>query len=166
MIDDQTYSERLSSKRTEALFVGLTLLFGLLAIWRVSARGLDGLVIIFLCGFILFLFYSLNYRVLLIRLTTERVELRFGIFTWRTSVTNIERCYLDDISLWRISGAGIHFSPIGGRYRAMFNFLEYQRVVMMLKVKQGLVRDIAFTTRQPDKVLRLIQDAISAKNAT
>lgn len=33
----------------------------------------------------------------------------------------------------------------------MFNFLEYPRVVLELSKKMGPVRDVAFTTRQPEK---------------
>jgi len=52
---------------------------------------------------------------------------------------------------------------VDGRYRASFNFLEYPRVVIALRGKRR-VRDISFTTRQPDKVLRLIHKAAAARN--
>jgi hypothetical protein len=74
---------------------------------------------------------------------------------------NIEVCFPDTTSLWRIGGAGIHFTPLHGRYRAMFNFLAHPRLVVALKVKQGWVRDVAFSTRHPDEVLRLIQPGVS-----
>lgn len=64
-----------------------------------------------------------------------------------------------------MGGAGIHFMTIRARYRASFNFLEYPRVVVAFKKKVGLVRDISFSTRRPDEVLRLIQEAASAKKA-
>jgi hypothetical protein len=51
------------------------------------------------------------------------------------------------------------------RYRASFNFLEHPRVVIALKRKVGPVRDISFSTRRPDDVLRLIQEVISANSA-
>lgn len=70
---------------------------------------------------------------------------------------NIDYCFLDETSLWRIGGAGIHFSPIGGRYRAMLNFLEHPRVVVALKQKRGPVRDISFSTRHPEQALSFIQ---------
>ena len=155
----RVYTERVSSNRTEALFLVLTLLCLLLSIWRVSIAGLDVLAIVLVCLSGFFLFYALNYRVLLIRLTPELVELKFGLFTWTIATANIEACGLDDISLWRIGGAGIHFSPIRGRYRAMFNFLEHPRVVIALKTKRGLVRDVALSTRRPEEVLRFIQAA-------
>jgi hypothetical protein len=161
---NQKYYERVVSKRTEALFLGLTVLFLLLSLWRMKMAGLDTLTVILciLCAF--FLFYSLNYRTLRIRLTTEHLELKFGLFTWVVALENVEHCFLDDTSLWRIGGAGIHFSPIHGRYRAMFNFLEYPRVVIALKRRMGLVRDIAFSTRYPNEVIEKIRAAASMMN--
>ena len=155
------YNERISSNRTEALFLVLTLLSLLLSIWRLNAAGLDmiAMIFLFLCAF--FMFYSLNYRTLRIRLTTEHLELKFGLFTWVVALENVEHCFLDDTSLWRIGGAGIHFSPIHGRYRAMFNFLEYPRVVIALKRRMGLVREIAFSTQRPDEVVGRIRAAAS-----
>ena len=62
----------------------------------------------------------------------------------------------------KYGGAGIHFMMIGKRYRASFNFLEYSRVVIALKNKVGLVQDISFSTRQPEEILKLVREAISA----
>jgi hypothetical protein len=61
-----------------------------------------------------------------------------------------------------MGGAGIHFISVRGRYRVSFNFLEHPRVVIALKKKRGLVRDVSFSTRHPDEVLQLIREAESA----
>jgi hypothetical protein len=162
MTEDLLYTERLSSKRTEMLFVALLLLFFMLLIWRLTAYGLDFLAAVFLCLCAFFFFYALNYRTLTIRLTTGSLKLTFGIFTWTVPLENIEACRIDEIPvLMRFGGAGIHFMLIRRRYRASFNFLEYPRVVIAFKRKVGPVRDISFSTRRPDDVLRLIQDAVA-----
>jgi Ca2+/Na+ antiporter len=164
MNDDLLYHERVTSNRTEALFLTLTILFLSLLVWHVSVASLDVLAVVFFCFFVLFLFYSLNYRTLIIHLTSESLKLTFGIFTWTVALDNIEACTLDDIPVFmRMAGAGIHFMIIRRRYRASFNFLEYPRVAIAFKRKEGLVRDISFSTRRPDDVLRLIQEAVSAK---
>ena len=158
LADDLLYSESLSSRRTEALFVALTVLFSLLFIWRFIATGMDALAIVLLCFIGLFSFYSLNYRTLTIRLTRQALQLTFGIFTWSVPLDNVEVCSLDDLpALMRNGGAGIHYMTIRHRYRVSFNFLEYPRVVIALKRKQGLVRDVSFSTRRPDEVLRWLQ---------
>jgi hypothetical protein len=148
MTDDLLYNERVSSNRTEALFLALTLLFCLLFIWRVNAGGLDILAAVFFCLFSLFLFYAVNHRTLIIRLTSGSLKLTFGIFTWTVPLDNVEACCLDDIPLlMRLEGTGIHFMSIRNRYRASFNFLEHPRVVIAFKRKRGPVRDTSFSTR-------------------
>lgn len=156
---EQLYEERVSSNRTEALFLALALAFLSLAAWRATASGFGFLTIASLCLSIFFLFYTLNYRTLVIRLTPQSLTLRFGIFKWTVPLDAIESCHLDPTSLWRIGGAGIHFTSLQGRYRAMFNFLEYPRVVIALREKRGAVREIAFSTQHPQEVMRLIQKA-------
>ncbi len=109
----------------------------------------------------------MNYRTLVIRLTSESLKLTFGIFTWRVPLDNVEDCRLDEIPLvMRMGGAGIHFMIIRKRYRASFNFLEYPRVVIAFKRKDGLVRDISFSTRQPDDVLYFIKKTVANIRAT
>ena len=156
-----TYYEAVSSKRTEWLFLTLTFLFFLLFIWRVKVSGWNGLAAVFLVFFCFFLFYSVNYRTLIISLTSESLKLSFGIFTWIIPLDNIASCSLDELpALMKFGGAGVHFMNIRKRYRASFSFLEHPRVVIALKSKMGPVRDISFSTRRPDNVLRLIQKAI------
>ena len=165
MTDNLLYTERVSSNRTEALFVALTLIFVMLLLWRVNAGSLDLLAAVFFCLFGIFLYYSINYRTLIIRLTPESLKLTFGIFTWIVPLDNVEECRFDELPLlMRMAGAGIHFMSIRKRYRASFNFLEHPRVVVAFKRKRGPVCDISFSTRRPDDVLRLIQEAVSANS--
>jgi len=166
MTDNLIYEERLYSNRTEALFISLTILFLTLLMWQISRGSSDILSAAFFLLFIFFLFYSMNYRTLIIRLTPESLKLKFGVFTWTIPVDNIEECRHDDLPmLMKYGGAGIHFMLIRGRYRASFNFLEHPRVVLAFKKKAGLVRDISFSTRHPDKVIQFLQNAASAKSA-
>ena len=164
--DDLLYTERVSSNRTEVLFVALTLVFFTLLIWRVNVVSLDLLAGILFFLFCVFFFYSVNYRTLTIRLTSESLKLTFGIFTWKVPLDNVEGCDLDDIPmLMRMGGAGIHFMSIRSRYRASFNFLEHPRVVVAFKRSRWLVKDISFSTRQPDEVIAHIQEAVTASSA-
>ena len=166
MKEDQIYEEKVSSAWTEVLFLGLTILFFLLYIWRLNTGGPLFLRVAFFVLFLFFLFYSLNYRTLMIRITPESLKLKFGIFTWEIPLDNVGECRLDDLpKLMWYGGAGIHFMLIQKRYRASFNFLEHPRVVIALKKKAGIVRDISFSTRHPDDVIQLLQNAISAQSA-
>ncbi len=146
----EVYHEQLSSGRTQALFWALALtglgVFG--ARWALAR--VDGLALIGLAAFGVFLFYALNYRTLVIRLTAAELRLTFGVFTWRVPLENVADCQVDVLpALLRYGGAGIHFMFVRGRYRASFNFLEYPRVVVALRRPAGPVRDISFSTRRP-----------------
>jgi len=157
------YLERISSVRTQALFLALTLLCGLLGIWRISAAGFDTLAVILLCFAGIFLFYTLNYRALTIQITPQALKLKFGVFTWTERSDNIASCALDQLPwLMQYGGAGIHFMTVRQRYRASFNFLEYPRVVVALKQKRGLVYDLSFSTRQPEQIIQHLHELVPA----
>jgi hypothetical protein len=163
MAKDLIYDESVSSNRTEALFLALASLFACLTLRgrQTRRRGLFSAVTLSLAIF--FLFYSINFRTLRIRLTSERLELKFGIFRWTVPLDHIEEVGLDELpALMRLGGAGIHFMSIRDRYRASFNFLEHPRVVIALKRQMGPVRDISFSTRRPEDIIRLTRAAQAA----
>ena len=161
--EDLLYEEVVGSRKTQILFSGLTLLFLSLSWWRIDAGRSGGLVFLFLFLGVLFLFYVLNYRILLIRLTAEQFILRFGVFSWKVPVCNIEDCRLDDNipAIKKYGGAGIHFMSVHRRFRVSFNFLEHPRVVVALKRRRGPVRDVSFSTCQPDRVVKAVRKAIA-----
>jgi hypothetical protein len=157
MVTEQiVYEEKLTSLRTEALFLALALVFLALLAWRVMAGGFGAIAAVLLILVLFFSFCTVNYRVLVIRILADQLVLEFGVFGWTIPRRTIEKIYVDQTSLWRIGGAGIHFSIIRGRYRAMFNFLEYGRIVVRLNEKRGLVKEVAFSTRRPGELMQLL----------
>ena len=157
-MEQKIYHERLSSFRTEALFIVLSVIFFSLFILRYSNLSWDGLTITFFVFFVFFLFYSINFKTLNILITHEFLQLTFGIFSWKVAIANIKTSYIDENSILRYGGAGIHFMWIKGNYRAFFNFLEYPRVVVTLSKKKGPVREIAFSTFKPEHVIQLLSE--------
>jgi hypothetical protein len=123
---------------------------------------MDWLAILLLALACVFLFYTINYRTLVIQISQDHVRIKFGIFSWRIPFSNIASYQLDDDIPWlmRNGGAGIHFMFVNGRYRASFNFLEHPRVVIGFKKKFGLVADISFSTGQPDKILTHLEKLV------
>jgi Ca2+/Na+ antiporter len=165
MVDDALYEERVSSARTQALFWSLAAVCLILFVWRMSTTGWNTVALALLLVFLFFLFYSLNYRTLLIRLTRDSLDLRFGVFTWTVPLESIDECRLDDLPLLlRYGGAGVHFMVVHKRYRVSFNLLEYPRIVVALR-SQRLVRDVSFTTRRPAEMINLLKAARSAASA-
>lgn len=164
MTGDHIYFERVTSNRTGALFVGLSLLFFLPFARQSRRKARKPVGILSGCLSALFLFYALNYRTLTIQLSKDALKLTFGIFNWTIPLDNVAACRLDDLPvLMKMGGAGIHFMFIRQRYRASFNFLEHPRVVIAFKQKVGPVQDISFSTRRPHELLRLIQEAVHSR---
>ena len=158
---DKIYFEELRSTKTSLLFQGLMLLFLGLFAWRVEVVGFRAGPIIFLSLAFFFAFYVLNYRTLKIRIDNEMIYLKFGLVRWRTRLSNVARCGLDDSSLLiKYGGAGVHFAFTKGKYRAFYNFLEGPRVLVSFYQKQGWVQELVFSTRNPDQVLDLIRERI------
>ena len=152
-----TYEERVTSKRTTALFVALAVLFLGLWGWRLHAGDHGLLTGVLGCFGFMFLFYVLNYRTLVIRVDEQALRLTFGVFTWTVPRENIASAALDELpEFMKNGGAGIHFMTIRGRYRVSFNHLEYPRVVVGLKKPTGPVKDVSFTTRRPEEVMRAL----------
>ena len=82
MVENRVYNETLSSAKTYALFVTLTVVFTLLSIWRWLVAGTNTWMIVLIFFAVFFLFCSINYRTLKTRITPGTVRLTFGIFTW------------------------------------------------------------------------------------
>jgi hypothetical protein len=165
MTPEVVYEERVSSSRTEALFVGLTLVFLVLSAIRGSRSGFGYLAALFLLFSCFFLFYAVNYRTLIVRMTRDALALRFGVFSWTVPWDTVLRWYLDDIPMWRVGGAGIHFTMIRRRYRVFFNFLEHPRVVLQLSKARGPVQDVVFSTKRPAEVLAAVAARAGARHS-
>ena len=153
------YEEKLSSTRTQLLFLTLAIIFGLLSFWRIKVNSFDWAAKVPLGTALFFIFYVLNYRTLVIHIEENKVRLQFGIFSWTVPFKNIASCELDDNipPFLKYGGAGIHFMTVHERYRVSFNFLEHERVVIRLKEKQGLAKDISFSTQNPDEIIKLFR---------
>ena len=161
---DQPYFEKVQSPKTSLLFVALALVFSILFAWRVAEVGYRAFPVICLFTTLFFLFYVFNYRTLNIEITEEALALKFGLVRWNSRMDNIQACQLDDSPIWiKHGGAGVHFALVFKKYRAFFNFLEYPRVLVTFYHKQGLVQELTFTTRQPEKVLAIINSRIEKK---
>jgi hypothetical protein len=157
------YSEEIRSIKTSLLFVLLFLVFSGLFTWRVIAAGFRTLPIIYLFFVLLFGFYILNFRTLRIKINSETLNLHFGLVGWKTNLSNVASVRHDDSPIWiKMGGAGVHFALVYRKYRAFFNFLEYPRVLITFRKKQGLVRELVFTTKKPDKVIEFIQSKLGS----
>jgi len=166
MKENLLYEERVSSQRTTALFAALAVISILLFVWQLVSGRAGFLRYLLLFLVIFFLFSTLNYRTLLIRLTPQALGLKFGVFSWTVPLSNVAACRLDDLPwVMRNGGAGVHFMMIRGRYRVSFNVLEFPRVVIALRQRVGPVVDVSFTTQRPDEVIERLKRAAGLETA-
>jgi hypothetical protein len=158
---DMLYAEKIRSSGTTGLFILLGSLFWVIFFWRLSGVGFRGIQLVYLILGLLFSFYVINYRTLLIRISAEDLLLNFGLIKWRTPLNNILYIGLDDSPpLIKYGGAGVHFAFVKGTYRAFFNFLEYPRVLIKFKSRQGPVQELVFSTNNPQQVLEILQSRV------
>ena len=166
MDEEFLYEERVTSSRTTAVFVLLTLLSSLIYLNRRRSEKSDKLSALSLFFSLFFFIYTINYRILIIRLLASSFSLQFGLSSWRVPLENIDFIKIDDLPLLqRIGGAGVHFMLVRHRYRASFNFLEYPRLVIGFKEKVGPVQDLSFSTRHPDEWITLLSKVLDAHQA-
>ena len=152
------YHEKIRSNLTTALFLILALIFFALFAWRYSVVGFRFTPGLFAFLGLFFCFYVINYRVLKITVSNQTLRLNFGLVSWRTDIENIELSTVYDPPFWiKYGGAGVHFASVEGEYKAFYNFLEYPRLLIRFKKKQGLVQALVFTTRKPDQILEILE---------
>jgi Ca2+/Na+ antiporter len=162
---EELYTETVTSNWTHSLFLGVMFLCMFAFMARIKQWGVDALSLLLLFLFAIFLFYLLNYRRLQIHITREAVWLKFGLFSRMVAVENMADAQIDELpDILRYGGAGIHFFFARGRYRVSFNFLEHPRVVIALRVREGWVRDVSFSTRRAEQVSRILRDLIASQN--
>ena len=152
------YSEKIRSNITSLLFLFLALIFFALFAWRFSVVGYRFVPGLYAFFGLFFCFYVINFRELEISITDQTLQLKFGVIGWSSNIENIKSSILYDPPFWiKLGGAGVHFAMVDGDYKAFYNYLEYPRVMIGFHKKQGWVQSLVFTTRQPDKILDILE---------
>ena len=158
-MENLLYNEKVRSNKTSLLFVILAMIFIALFVWRFSVVGFRFVPGLYAFIGLVFCFYVINFRELDISITDQTLQLKFGVIGWSSNIENIKLSVLYDPPFWiKYGGAGVHFAMVDGDYKAFYNFLEYPRVMVGFHQKQGWVQSLVFTTRQPDKILQIMED--------
>ena len=163
MISQPIYNERISAKFFASIFgfLALLLLFILLRQYFIAPEVPDQLPIWLILIFSLIVStFAINFRYLSILITKESVSAGYGIFACEIPWDNIEGCYLDQTTALRYLGFGIRIAIVKGKWRLIYNVIAGPRVVLSLKT--GRFREFVFSTKNPDEILRIINDRIGA----
>lgn len=109
----------------------------------------------FLVMSLLFLGLTIGFSRVIILMTPEHVSIGYGLLRQKIPWGTIEDCYLDETSAVRYGGSGIRIAKVGEKWRIVYSVVGGPRVV--LSVKEGKYREIAFSTKNPDQVMSLIK---------
>jgi hypothetical protein len=104
---------------------------------------------------LLFLFITITFRALSIKMTARSVVVGYGIFTRTIFWENIERCYSDEVSSIRYGGWGIRIGRVKGKWRLVYNVIGGPRVVLALK--RGWFGEFVFSTKNPEEVMKVVR---------
>lgn len=104
---------------------------------------------------LLFLGFTINFSRVIIRMTPEHVSIGYGLFKHKIPWEIVENCYLDETSAVRYGGSGIRITKVGEKWRIVYSVIGGPRVVLSLK--EGRYREVAFSTKNPDQVMSIIK---------
>lgn len=108
--------------------------------------------------FLFILCVAINFSKLTISMTQESMCVAYGIFKRNIRWVDIEECFFDTISEIRYGGWGIRFVKAGGKWRLVYSVFGGARVV--LKLKKGRFNEFAFSTKNPEEVIKIINQKI------
>lgn len=155
------YEEKLFSKWSTIIFTIFTILFLVLTVYPIFIGPLgDNKAPTWLLGliFLLFLFFTLNFSFMTLKLTSEFLSVRFGVLSYNVTWENIEKCYKEEVPLWTYGGWGIRFEKSKGERRLAYTVPQTSQLTVLLKNKR--FREFIFSTRNPDKVIKLVEKMI------
>jgi hypothetical protein len=158
METDSIYGEKIHSRWVILFFV---VIFGfILVLIYLILADISPMPLLFelILAFILVLVVvTINFIRLTIRITPQNISMAFGIFRHTIPWENIDNCFLDQSSAMAYGGWGIHLIRVDGKWRQGYT-LGSPRVVLSLV--EGRFRELSFTTKNPEKVMELINEQL------
>lgn len=159
------FSERIFSRSLFLIFTAGALLSG----WLIFASPAEGdpvtsaAISIVTILFFVFFFLAVNFSSMSLRITFDHISVRYGIFSYRADLLSVA-----DISMERKNGSsmdlpGIRMKAIKGGAWRLYYSAGLPRVI--LHFREGAIRELAFSTRSPEKVVTIARDCVKRKEA-
>ena len=115
------------------------------------------LSLFYLVIFFLFLGITITFVRLTITITSSSVTIGYGILKYTVPWENIERCYHVDKSFASVyGGSGIYPIEVKGKSRLVYGV--YGRPQVVLSLKKGRYKEIAFSTENPEAVVKIVKE--------
>ncbi|MDN5335244.1 MAG: hypothetical protein PWR02_270 [Synergistales bacterium] len=164
LLRKELYRERLFAKKLFAFFALACVATGILA---ASIRPVDPQtaasrsMLTFLT--VIFFFLLVNFSILSIRVTFNDVVVRFGMFNFQANWADVTDAYVVRAKDGAKNLYGIRMQNLPGGYWRIIYSAGLPRVV--LRLKEGAIRELAFTTMEPEKVLTFAAECMRRKRA-
>ncbi len=158
MRTDTIYEESIVSKGTAGAFAVIAAVMFFLTAYQLISSPLSesiALTAIFLVLGAVFLDLARNFYRLLIRVTPAEITVGFGLFRHRYPWHTVQSCRVDETPTPGYGGWAIRLSKVDGGRRLVYSVMPGPRVELSLAT--GRFREIAFSTRNPEEVTRIVR---------
>lgn len=147
------------------VFIACTLLFLVLLVYQVLVGPVgdnpapDWVYLLMFLWFAGLTALLRNFNKLAIEITTQSINVGFGVFKRVIPWDNIKGSYLDEASaISSYGGWGIRMAKVKGKWRLVYNVIGCPAVV--LELEKGRFREFVFSTKNPDGVMETARQQI------
>jgi hypothetical protein len=163
-LSGKTYRETVFSKFNAGIFVvvvgwlGYTM-YRQITVGPVGTRPASNE---FLAGMVLlFAAIGVLFSRLRIDISADGIKVGYGFIKHSIKWKDVIQCELDTTPALHYGGWGIRLARTGGKWRIVYSTVGEPRV--MLSLAEGRFREIAFSSRKPEQVIRIVNDYIAAR---
>ncbi len=162
-IKTNSYEEVLFSKISTIILSVVTSAFFLIYIHQITveptwAEPLPNWFWLMMAVFLLAM--TINFSRMKIKIDNDGIFIIYGVMKKKISWKNVKDCSVDEGSSVKYGGWGLRFWRGKGNFRIIYNIAAGDRIVISLN--SGFVREIVFSTRNPEKVMKIIKKHISS----
>ena len=153
------YEEKILSKGISIVLISIAGLMLFLTVYQGLVKPLGSEPApnwFYMILFLLFSGLAFVFGRLTIRMTPSSISVGYGPLGQSISWDNVEDCFLDETSTARYGGAGVRVTRIDSNWRIIYNVIESPRVGLSLK--EGRFKEVVFSTRHPDDVMKTIKE--------
>jgi len=97
---------------------------------------------------------TINFLRLTVKIDSEGLTVGYGLLKSKISWDEVEDCFLDETSsLWY----GIRLGRADGNWRTIYNVIVIRGPRVVVSLKEGWIREVVFSTKNPEEVMEKIQ---------
>ena len=156
------YTEKVSSKWVVVIYLIIAVCLPIIPFMIYLSGEHDGLAIttaIYIPLSLVLLATAYNFSSIGITITDQNIEISFGIFKHKYAWDDISEYHKEESGMFKNGGYGIRTVRKEGRWRRVYNVAGGSIIVLVLR--SGNVKEFAFSTNDPDEIIRVLEKKIS-----